>query len=81
MGVEECPAYVPEDVMPQETNAGKHTDVKILPAFVFSCCAAFTPAVVLPSVAPFSFCSRRGSCLGSGGGGFRSAVLRARLRC
>lgn len=81
MGVEECPAYVPGDVMPQKTNAEKHTDVKILPAFVFSCCAAFTPAAALPSAAPFSFCSRLGSCLDSGGEGFRSAVLRARLRC
>ena len=81
MGVEECLAHVAGDMMPQETNAGKHTDVKILPAFVFSCCVVFTPAAALPSAAPFSFCSRRGSCLGSGGGGFRSAVLRARLRC
>ena len=40
-----------------------------------------TPAAAPLSIGPFSFCSRRGSCPGSGGAGFRSAVLRARLLC
>ena len=62
-------------------NENHLLEVYFLPAGDFYLTSVSTPVSAFRSAAPFSFCSRRGSCLGSGGGGFRSAVLRARLRC